>query len=157
MKPALRPVTVAINENEKAWSLREINLVRPPQFKHRRYQVITVVRDNPETGDDELTEWWHDLGPAEAFTTAPFEVPSLGVHSVAELRYIAESQHDSSRYWERFADEVRAESTLKEDFLQYIEENWKRIYNQSVFGPGVTHQRNGFPRKAALAHGNGSR
>ena len=143
----IRPVTVAIHEDEKAWSLREINQVRPPKFQDHRYQVITVVRD------DQLTEWWDDMGPAENFTTHQFEVPSLGNHSVAELRDIALSQHDTSRYWENFADEARAESTLAEDALAYFEENRKRIRNQSVYGPGGHKQRDGFPRKAVLEHG----
>lgn len=140
----MRAVTLAVHENEKAMSLREINLVRPPSFQLRRYQVITVVRD------DALAEWWNDMGPAEDFATIPFEVPALFEHSVAELRDIALSQHEGSAYWLKFMAEKQAESTLIDDALAYFEENHKRIHNLSVFGPGGHKQRNGFDRKAAL-------
>lgn len=147
----MKPVILAVHENEKAYSLREINLTRPPLFQERRWQVITVVRN------DQLAEWWNDMGPAEDFTAMPFEVPSLGIHSVAELRDIALSQHDTSDYWAKFADEQRDGSTLIADYIAYREENKKRIHNVSVFGPGVTHQRNGFPRQAAIERQEGWR
>lgn len=146
----MKAATLAVHENEKAWSLREINLVRPPAYHNRRWQIITVVRN------DSLAEWWDDLGPAEQFDAPQFEVPSLGIHSVAELRDIAVQQRHRDDHWQRFMAEKTAESTLIPDFLDYIEENWKRIYNQSVFGPGVTHQRNGFPKKEAMEHGKRS-
>lgn len=144
----MKPATTMVHENERAMSLRELNLVRPPKYHNRRYQIITVVRD------DRLTEWWDDLGPAENFTAPEFEIPALFEHSVAELRDMALAQRDRGNYWNDFMAEKRAESTLIQDFLTYVEENWKRIYNQSTFGPGGHKQRNGFPRKAAIEHAN---
>lgn len=141
----LTPVTAAVHEDEKAWSLRETNMIRPPSYRLRRYQVITVIRD------DVKTQWWNDMGPAEDFTTPQLEVPSLLEHSVAELRDIALSQHDGSAYWLKFMAEKQAESTLMTDAVAYFEENRKRIHNLSVFGPGGHKQRNGFDRKAALS------
>lgn len=137
----MKPVTLAVHENEKAWSLREINMVRPPRFQRQRWQVITVVRD------DALAEWWHELGPADSFKGPEFEVPSLGVHSVAELRDIALGERNRTD-WDTFIAE-QGPSTLIADFLAQAEEHWKVINNQSVFGPGVTKQRVGFSKKAA--------
>ena len=143
----MKPATLLVKEDERAWSLRERNLVRPPTHQWHRYQIITVVRD------DHLAEWWHDLGPAEQFKGPEIEVPSLGEHSVAELREIADGYRNRTD-WISFAAEQRAESTLIADFLTQTEENWKIINNQSVFGPGGQIQRNGFPKKEVLEHAN---
>ena len=140
-----RGVTLAVHENEKAWALRELNFVRPPLFQRRRYQIIVVNRD------DKLVEWWDDLGAAEQFKGPEFDVPSLWEHSVAELRDIAASKRDDET-WVTYMAEQRADSTLIEDFLTQVEEHWKLIYNRSTFGPGGHTQRNGFPRKEAIAH-----
>ena len=143
----MKPVTLAVHEDEKAWSLRERNLVRPPSFQLHRYQIITVIRD------DALAEWWHDLGPAANFKGPEIEVPSLLCHSVAELREIADGERNRTD-WIKFTAEKQAESTLIMDFLNQVEENWRIINNQSVFGPGVTHQRDGFPKREVLEHAN---
>lgn len=142
----MRPATDIVTKDEKAWSLGERNLVRPPEFHLHRYQIVTVVRD------DKLAEWWKDLGPAERFTAPEFEVPSFFEHSVAELREIATQQRERDTYWGDFMAAQAADSTLISDFLNRVEENWKLIYNQSTFGPGGHVQRNGFPRKAAIDH-----
>ena len=140
----VRPVTLAIHEDEKAWALRERILALDGPY--RRYQVITVVRD------DELAEWWNDLGPEADFTAPEVEIPSLFVHSVAQLRDMADTYRWKDDHWQKFMEEKNAESTLVEDWLTYLEENWSRIYNRSSFGPGVQKQRNGFSRKAAYEH-----
>lgn len=140
-----RGVTVAVHENEKAWEIRELILVRPPDFQRHRYQIIVVNRD------DKLCEWWHDLGPANGFKGPEFGMLSCFEYSVAELRDIAASKRDDTS-WVTFMAEQREESTLIADFLNQTEEHWRLIYNQSTFGPGGHTQRNGFPRKAALAH-----
>ena len=137
----MRPVTVAIHDDEKAWELREFNQAG---VGYRRYQVITVVRD------DRLTEWWDDLGPSAEFFGEGFIIPSLFEHSVGELREMAMQARYRDDYWEKFAAEQVAESTLIGDYLNQVEEHWKVIRNQSVFGPGVSKQRDGFPRKEAL-------
>lgn len=134
----MKPVTAAINTNEKAMSLREENMVRPPTHQSHRYQIIVVVRD------DKLAEWWRDLGPSENFKGNGFQIPSLMEHSVAELLDIAEaSRHDDS--WQKEMAGVVAESTMISDFLDQYEERWEIMHNRSTFGPGVTHQRNGAP------------
>lgn len=137
-----RPATEIIHEDEKAWSLREIHLVRPPTNQWRRFQIITVNRD------DVLTEWWHDLGPMSAFNRPQIEIPSLWEHSVAELREMADTMRLEESRWKNRAAELAAESSLIPDMLNQFEEGKKIMANQSVFGPAVTHQRNGLDRRA---------
>ncbi len=138
----VKPVTFAVHEDEKAWSLREVNLVRPPKHQNRRYQVITVIRD------DRLTEWWKDLGPAKKFTVPQLEIPALMEHSVAELRAIAEEYRLGDDYWTARSAEIAAESTLIPDIINQREERQKIIHNRSTFGADVRKQRNGFPLRA---------
>lgn len=138
----MRPVTLAINSDEKAWALRE--RVQAAGVGYKRFQVITVVRD------DALTEWWHELGPAELFDAPEVEIPSLFEHTVAELREMADEHRHRDNYWQKFAEEQVAESTLIPDYLNQVEERWRIIRNESVFGPGVTAQRNGFPKKEVM-------
>lgn len=140
----VRPVTLAVHEDEKAWSLTE--RIFAMDGPYRRFQIITVVRD------DKLTEWWNDLGPEASFTAPEVTFPSFFVHSVAQLRDMAETFRHRDDYWQKFMAEKNAECTLVEDWLTYLEENWARIYNRSSFGPGVTKQRNGFSRRAAYEY-----
>jgi hypothetical protein len=145
---SLRAITEHVVDDEKAWSLREVNLVKAPLHQWRRYQVITVIRG------DCLTEWWKDLGPVENFTTPQIEIPSLGEHSVVELRYMADQYRHEDDYWGKFAAEKAAESSIIPELINQLEENQRIIHNRSSFGPGISHQRNGFPLQEALAHGN---
>ena len=138
--------TNVIHPDEKAYILGERNLIRPPLHEWRRYQVIVVNRD------DQLAEWWDDLGPAEDFTAPGLDVLSEWEHTVAELQDIAERQRLGEDYWQKRLVELEGESTLIPDFLNYKEEAWKVINNQSVFGPGVSKQRIGFSKEAAYAY-----
>ena len=140
----MRPVTIAINEDEKAWALREVNLVRPPTFQWHRWQIVTVVRN------DQLTEWWKDLGPMRSFTAPQVEIPGLLEHSVAEIRDIAEQYRLGDDYWSKRSAELAQESTIIPDILNQLEERQKVLHNVSVFGPGGSKQRNGFSLKTAL-------
>ena len=140
----MRPVILAVRDDEPAWSLRERNQAAGVGYK--RFQVITVVRN------DDLAEWWTELGPAENFSAPEVEIPSLLVHTVAELREIADQHRWRDNYWEKFTAEQVAESTLIPDFINQVEEHWKVIRNQSVFGPGGTTQRNGFSKRAAYEY-----
>ncbi len=140
----MKPVTIAVHEDEKAWALRELNLVRPPTRQWHRWQIVTVIRN------DELTEWWHDLGPMKRFTAPQIEIPGLLEHTVAEIRDIAEQYRLGDDYWTKRAEELAAESTIIPDLLNQREEQRRVIHNRSSFGPGVRTQRNGFPLKAVL-------
>lgn len=139
----MRLVTQELDPDEKVYRITEVNLVRPPKYQRRRYQVIIVNRN------DRLAEWWYDLGPAESFTTQQFTFPMFWEHSVAEAQDIAEAKRNDD-YWTKFLAEKRAESTLITDFLNQYEERHRIINNQSTFGPELRKQRIGFPRRKAL-------
>jgi hypothetical protein len=136
-------ITQVLDPNEKVYRLTELNLVKPPHYQNRRYQVMLVNRD------DCLAEWWYDLGPAFAFTANQFTFPLMWEHTVAEAQAMAEEKrHDT--YWQKFLAEKQAESTLVQDWINQRQEQSKIIRNQSVFGPGGHKQRNGFSMKTAL-------
>ena len=137
----MRGVTNSIHKDEKAWSLKERNMVRAPSFKLSRYQIITVNRG------DKLVEWWSELGPVKNFTAPELDIPSLWEHSVAELQEIAEEKRLGDTYWQKFTAERANDSTLYADWANQYEERGKILRNQSVSGPKLTKQRNGFSRK----------
>lgn len=135
----LRPVTAAVQENEPVYWMWEASMVRPPDYQDRRYLVMTVARN------DAPADCWFDLGPAAEFTSPGFEMPVLGVHSVAECRDIALDLRYRDNHWKKFMEEQQAESTLVQDAIAFAEERVRRIENASTFGPAVTRQRNGLP------------
>lgn len=136
-------ITHDLDPNEKVYRLSEVNLTRPPSYQNRRYQIILVNRN------DQIAEWWYDLGPSWSFAANQFTFPMLWEHTVAEAQDIAEAKrHDT--YWQDFLKEKQAESTLLDDWQTQREERHKIIHNRSVFGPGGHKQRDGFPLRAAL-------
>lgn len=143
----IRPVTVAIHEDEPAFMLVELNLVRPHQEgtierSWRRWQVVTVNRD------DKLADWWHDLGPASNYPDGPpLCIPGLWEESVAALRDLAEQRRNSHVFAAQKA-ELEAESTLIPDMVTQFDEGKRIMRNVSVFGPGVSRQRNGLDQRA---------
>ena len=139
----MKPATNVIHPDEKAWSLREINLVRPPTHQWHRWQIVTVVRG------DALAEWWRDLGPKAAFPRPEMEIPALGEHTVGELWDMAEHYRLQDDYWLSRTRELAAGCTLISDFLDQKEEMWRVIRNQSQFGPKQHKQRVGFPKREA--------
>lgn len=136
-------VAPAVHPDEKAFLLVERNLPFD-RIGVRRIQILYVNRG------DRLAEWRKDLGPASDFQNEGVRIPSFWEHTVGELWDIAERhRYRDNDYWARFAAEQQAESTLITDFLNHKEESWKLIDNQSVFGPGVSKQRNGFSKRTA--------
>lgn len=138
----MKPVTLFVHPDEKAMSLREQNMVRPPTHQWHRYQIVTVNRG------DELAEWWRDLGPSENFPAPGCEIPALWEHTVGELWDIAQHYRLQDDYWRKTAEEIQGESTLIPDFLNQYQERNEILRNRSRFGPGYTKQRNGFPKEA---------
>lgn len=95
MSTLLHLATPVISNDEPCFMLVEEHIQAPNASGFRRYQIITVVRN------DELVEWHHDMGPAKKFKNIDmFRIPG-GVrdevtkrlyieHTVGELREIAD-------------------------------------------------------------------
>lgn len=81
--------THILSPDEKAWNLTEVNLAAPDSRGLHRYQIITVIRN------DTPVDCKIDLGLARNFTANEFRIPALGLHSVAELREIADHLRDN--------------------------------------------------------------
>lgn len=138
----IRPVVLAIHEDEPAFMLVELNLVRPPSRQWHRWQIITVQRDGA------LHDWWTDLGPTASFKAPELACPGLWEESVGALRDLAEVQRLANDHFQRRRAELQAESTLIPDILAQFEQGKRIIANQSSFGPAVSRPRNGFDRRA---------
>lgn len=138
----VRPVCLAVHEDEKAFWLVELNLVRPPSREWHRWQVITVNRD------DKLTDWWHDLGPSGNFTGGQLVIPGLWEESVGALRELAETMRLANDTFRQRTTELEAESTLIDDMLAQFEQGERIIANKSSFGSLVSRPRNGFDTRA---------
>ena len=136
-----------LDPNEPCHGLREYNrkLSGPNGSEEwHRVQAVYVVRDLPE-GGDAIAEYVTDMGSAWLWEHAPeIQMLATGEVSVAEWQYLAERDRNDS-YGLKLKEELRESSTLIQDFLQEKEENWKRIKNQSQFGPKHSKQRNGYP------------
>mgnify|MGYP001559039013 FL=1 len=139
-------VVSTIHEDELAYRLTEINLVRPPSYQWHRYQIILVNRD------DSIAEWWDDLGPSGSIQQ--FVIPSYWEHTVAELRSIADDTRLGDSYWFKRSQELQSESTMIPEFLEQYEERWKIINNRSVFGYHGQKQRNGYTKLKRNHNGN---
>lgn len=107
----------------------------------RRIQSVFVVRG------DSIAAYETDLGPSSAFGDGQ-AIFAMGDEDVAFITDWAENDRtdDTGR---KLKEELRESSTLIKDFLAFKEENWEYIANRSVFGPGITKQRNGYDKRAA--------
>lgn len=140
----LSRATTFVHKDEKAACLSETNRLNAEQTSLRRYQVITVARD------DELAEYTTDMGLASSFTAPEFQVLGVWEHTVAELMDIADRYRWGDDYWQKFLAEKSAESTLIPDFLAQVEARVRTQNNTTVIGPHLRKQRNGFSRKGAM-------
>lgn len=114
-----------------------------PNGETHRVQSVFVVRG------DSIAAYETDLGPSCVWqNVAPEGIFAMGEVTVAEVMAEAEKdRHDQTGH--RLKEELRAGSTLIADFLAFKESNWEVINNRSVFGPGISKQRNGYSKKAA--------
>lgn len=129
-----------VRSDEPCYCIAEDNLPAPDSKGTRRYQTVTVVRD------DQLANARIDLGPAEAFRAGPFLCPG-GVtdettgritilHTVGELRDVA----DYFRAGLMAPPEVEP-SDLNAEYHDLLDRRRKAQANQSLFGPAGHHQR----------------
>ena len=133
----MKIVTSRVHPDEPCHGLRE-----GPR-KGRWLQRVYVVRG------DTIAEWTKDYGPISKWPDAVEIIyPSFGENSVGQLQELAERDRHSDK-WAKRGRERLAESTLIADILRQEEILLDVVRNRSHFGPGVSVQRNDFPREAA--------
>ena len=142
----MRIITDHVHPDEPCYGLQEVDRLEPMpdgSSQWRRVQAVYVVRG------DTIAEYMTDLGPSMLFQrVTQIKLLAFGEESVGELMDEADrTRYDD--YAEKLRQEVKESSTLIQDFVEEKERNWKIIRNQSVFGPGITRQRNGFDIRAA--------
>lgn len=95
---------------------------------------------------DAIAEYRTTIGPAKSFPDVPpLLLPGMGECSVAEFQAEAE-RHRHDDKWIKRGKEMLAESTLIPDILRQEEVLLDVVRNRSRFGPGLSVQRNEFPR-----------
>jgi len=148
MTTAFVPITETVHPDEKAWRLKELNVMRMRGKVNelRRIQTVWVNRSGV------IYEWSRDLGPASKFSNPGCDIPALWEHTVGELWDIAETHRLKDDYWQKFCQEQAGESSLIDDWTNQVHERHEIIHNRSVIGPKVRKQRNGFWRSKALEH-----
>lgn len=97
---------------------------------------------------DRIADCVTDMGPSEDFENCiQQQFVCLGDDTVGEVMEMAEKDRYDD-HWQKRRREIAEASTLIPDYANQTEARWKVARNQSVFGPGVTRQRNGFPVEA---------
>jgi hypothetical protein len=151
----LKIATETVSPDEPCMGLQECNRLMPGAggaTEWHRVQCVYVVRG------DAIAEHVRDLGPAVNFEGIP-ETKMLGFGEESVALFQEQADRDrADDYYRKLQRELHEGSSLIKDFIDQKERNWKLIRNQSVFGPSVTRQRNGFPyqdvHKQALAQGS---
>ena len=129
-------VTDRIHKDEPCYGLWE-----GPK-RGRWVQRVFVIRG------DAIAKFETDLGPLSFWPDATETIyPSFGENSVGQLQEMAERDRYSD-WGAKHRRRVAAESTLIPDILRDEEIKLDVIANRSNFGPGVSVQRNDFPREA---------
>ena len=99
---------------------------------------------------DAVAKFETDYGPVSDWPDATETIyPSFGENSVGQLQEMAEYDRHSDK-WAKRRREMQAESTLIPDILRDEEIGIHVRANRSHFGPGISVQRNDFPREAAI-------
>lgn len=139
-------ITDTVHPNEPCYGLWEGAEMAPvPGGENgaqdwRWIQKVFVVRG------DTIAKYITDLGPADDYELiTPIFLPNEGTDSVATLQAMAEkNRHDT--YWQTRAKEQLEASTLISDLIEQEQKIHEVIRNQTVSGPYVTNQRNGWSR-----------
>ena len=128
----------AVQAGEPCYMLVERNLPPPDFTTPHRYQLLQVLRG------DKLVWFSRDMGSELAWPgTMELRVTGDGEKdTVAQMMDIADEMRNDP-YWSKVEAEIRAGSTLVEDYGNLLYERAKAVQNQSTFGPGFTKQRNG--------------
>ena len=133
-------VTPKIYMDEPCYGLAEV-----PE-NGRRILKVFVIRD------DAIARWQQDLGPESDYEDImPLIMPSMGDYTVGQLLEYAQKNRQD-KYWANRRKEMLSESTLIEDHLRLLDNGTRQLFNQSVFGPAISVQRNRTNRQAMTRH-----
>ncbi|KKL55408.1 hypothetical protein LCGC14_2255690 [marine sediment metagenome] len=113
-------------------------------FQRRWVQRIFVIRG------DAIAKHMIDLGPAEDWEdrAMPLIMPSFGENTVAQLQESAEQTRNEGKYI-RYRTDLLANSTLIEDSLAGLEQQYLAKSNRTTIGPHVFAQRGSYPGQFA--------
>lgn len=123
---------------EPAYMLLEMPRWHKPSNSYHRIQYLFVNRS------DVIARYEEDLGK---MVGRPFRILGLWEESVGSLRSMANDKRYDD-FWDKFVEEETEASTLIQRAVRQAEVNEQLVANRSVFGPGQTTQRNGFPMEA---------
>jgi len=140
-------ITDRVHPDEPCFGLHEgpLQMSQPDGSTPLRWvQRLFVIRG------DAMAKYVTDFGPASDWPNAtPFAYPSYGDDTVAQLQELAEHDRHSDK-WARRRRERMEGSTLIADILRQEEQKIPALANRSVFGPGVSVQRNEAQRGALI-------
>lgn len=129
------PAVYEVDADEKAWTLAELNLMPSDAGLAHRYQIIIVRRDIGRC------QYIEDMGLADLWAAGPKSIPSEWLHSVAELKHMADQLREIDM--ERILG-VEPED-LVQGFHDGVEEYFLQKRHTSVSGPQIRVERNGWP------------
>ena len=129
------PEVYEVDGDEKAYTLVEMDLTPPDSGLAHRYQVIIVRR-----GGDRC-QYVEDMGLSSLWFAGPKAIPSLWLHSVAELKHMADQLREIDM--EKIIGPDHED--LVKGFHDGVEEYFLQKHHTSVSGPLFRIERNGWP------------
>lgn len=148
MAQELAAIATSVSPDEPCYLLVEVVLTpyefskggtrfRLPSFVGRhRYEILWVKRN------DELAEYFRDMGDAVLYDYPSLRIPSLWQHTVGELRDIAGNvRAKGSHEMKEMLANIQGESSLIEDAIRLAEQRQRWLRGRSSFGPAIAVQR----------------
>ena len=139
-------ITDYVVPDEGCWGLLEGPVTMPhgKGFQRRWVQRVFVIRD------DAIAKYQVDLGSADYWEerALPQAIAGMGDDTVAELQEWAERDRNKGKMWQ-FVQQQREESTLIEDSIAGLEQEFLAKRNKTIIGPHVFSQRGEYPRQFA--------
>ncbi len=129
---------------------RRVHPDEPCHGLHQRVRNGRLIEQIFVVRGDAIAKFETDYGPASGFPDFTETIyPSFGENSVGQLQEMAERDRHSDK-WAKRGKESLAESTLIPGILRQEEALLDVRANRSIFGPGISVQRNDFPREAVI-------
>lgn len=139
-------ITDHVSPDEGCWGLLEGPLTLPhgEGFRRRWVQRVFVVRG------DAIAKYQIDLGDAEHWEARalPQAIAGMGDDTVGELQEWAEHDRLEGKFMQ-YRKQLQEESTLVEDSLAGLEQEFLAKRNRTIIGPHVFSQRGDYPGQFA--------